>query len=159
MHKPSYLTISLWTSLSASVNFVTGRRNIFYEMRLKSPEQAEDEDDEVGCTDREAETEYAARDLAKEIKEKHCNDLGIVYCLRKMDCEHVRRKYALSLFLAQRFLCVFFLLSVFLPCTTVCSRQGTHPSLFPSFCVPFLSGLRFMSPSSPSTCHCRLFFN
>lgn len=65
------------------------RKNIYYEVRLKIPDLTEETECGLGCTDREAETEYAASDLAREIKEQHLKDLGIVYCLRKKDCEMV----------------------------------------------------------------------
>lgn len=66
------------------------RPNILYEVRLKCPEEGAEDDDECVAGDREAETEFAAKDLAREIKQKHSTDIGIVYCLRKKDCEIVR---------------------------------------------------------------------
>ncbi|XP_026190663.1 ATP-dependent DNA helicase Q-like 3 [Cyclospora cayetanensis] len=63
------------------------RPNIYYEVRLKSLLPSSEYTDESECLDREGETEFAAADLAREIKEHHPNDLGIVYCLKKKDCE------------------------------------------------------------------------
>lgn len=59
-------------------------------MRLKYP--LEEFDAELETAEREAETEFAAADLADEIKQRHLNDLGIIYCLRKKDCDTVRNK-------------------------------------------------------------------
>ncbi|OEH76605.1 hypothetical protein cyc_02838 [Cyclospora cayetanensis] len=66
---------------------VCQRPNIYYEVRLKSLLPSSEYTDESECLDREGETEFAAADLAREIKEHHPNDLGIVYCLKKKDCE------------------------------------------------------------------------
>lgn len=84
----------------------------------------ETEDEEaLGCTDREQETEFAAADLAKEIKRNHFNDLGIVYCLKKTDCETVRplgraivqKKLERKIQLCKSFACALFPASFFFP--------------------------------------------
>ncbi|KAL8275188.1 hypothetical protein Esti_000860 [Eimeria stiedai] len=80
-------SLKLQNPISVRLSF--NRSNIFYEVRLKSPKGGEGEEAVEGCTDREAETEYAALDLAKEIKQHHVDEMGIVYCFRKKDCEMV----------------------------------------------------------------------
>ena len=39
--------------------------------------------------DRDEETQFAAADIAREINENHKNELGIIYCLKKKDCDDV----------------------------------------------------------------------